>query len=167
MDLKRANPVCLKDLNGGENLKICVFDMVASIGVLLNWEKMEDIRNGDIVAKNVQIQIKVWLLNAFRIIFRQKHTSNKFKLLCTDITYFLIVEIICLQITLKLHLKLRAKTKVVIGVVLDGQLRRIAKRIGTRKIARNHAKYAQTKTSQKVMSLNYHVVYNITLGLLL
>ena len=89
MDLKRENHVCLKDLNGGENLKICVFDMVVSIGVLLNWEKMEDIRNGDIVAKNVQIRVK-------------------FKLLCTDITYFLIIEIICLQIPIKLPLKLRA-----------------------------------------------------------
>ena len=46
-----------------------------------------------------------------------------------------------MQITLKLHLKLCAKTKVVIGVVLDGQLRRIAKRIGIRNIAKKHAKY--------------------------
>ena len=45
-----------------------------------------------------------------------------------------------------------AKTRIGSGVVLDGQLRRIAKKFGIRKTAKNHAKYVP-KAKQKVVSL--------------
>ena len=65
MDLKRENPVCLKASNSKENLKICACPIGGSIGVLRSWEKMANLKNGDIVAKLVHIQIKVLNFSKF------------------------------------------------------------------------------------------------------
>ena len=86
---------------------------------------MVNIKNGDIVAKHVHIQIKV--LNFYK--FYGKVGVMIFWLLF-HLTFFV-----------KIFFQAYVKINLDSGVVLDGQLRRIAKRIGIRNTAKKHAKY--------------------------
>ena len=105
---------------------------------------MVNIKNGDIVVKLVHIQIKV--LNFYKFYGK---VGVMISWLLLHLTFFV-----------KIFFQAYVKINLDSGVVLDGQLRRIAKRIGTRKIARNLASYAQAKARQKVISLNYYVYWH-------
>ena len=134
---------------------------------------MANTKNGDGVAKLVHIRIKVLNFSKFygkvgvTFWFQSFHSgknTTKQLFFCQNFLTKCVLRSAAklVNVWVFLFFQAYAKIKVDSGVVLEGQLR-IAKRIGIRKIARNLASYAQAKARQKVLSLNYYVLYNIHL----